>query len=74
MTSAELRRIVGAMTERPFCMCGVGRFASAPCDKCIAKSALANHATALVALLEACETTRDWNDIDAAVAAVHAAK
>lgn len=59
MTSAELRRIVGAMTERPFCMCGVGRFSTEPCVKCVAKSTLANHASALVALLEACERRRD---------------
>ena len=55
MTSAELRRIVGAMTERPFCMCGVGRFASEPCAGCLAKRTIANHADALVALVEAVE-------------------
>lgn len=65
MTSAELRRIVGAMTERPFCMCGVGRFASEPCAGCLAKRTLANHADALVALVEACERQAlEWTGPD----------
>lgn len=86
MTSAELRCIVGRWS----CECGHAREThdlDDACAECECRSwvpviddasteavTLANHATGLVALLEACETSRDWNDIDAAVAAVMAVK
>lgn len=87
MTSAELPRIVGAMTSdppHPFdCPDDVCAGAHHPslCPWLLgteairaAHEALANHADALVALVEACEMSRDWNDIDAALAALRAVK
>lgn len=107
MTSAELLRIVGAMTERPWresppdsgllvadCNHPEGPveianiLEEAMLGDAAAIAALANHATALVALVEACERLRKWrdsarsgavldarmDDVMSALAAVHAVR
>lgn len=94
-TSTELRRIVGAMTERPWFLSehdGSIRGGADPVDDhdvgdadfsdvdMTAVLALANHADALVALVEACERLHEEQSQPAvyavmrALAAVHAVK
>lgn len=96
MTSAELRRIVGAMTERPWRAYRHGsmgpehfvleigdqsefqNYEILPEDDATAVAILANHADALVALVEACEVAGRHLDLSPAVQdaldAVHAVR